>query len=261
MVTIPGLYAQPELMMFPLHAVIEFPQKEKTADACGEVEAADGHRYYVKEDKDGKAICASEWLCTRIAEEVGIAGPQSTLVQMLDGRLLFGSRRVSNVADQATTLQFLNSASEQNRSLPVAGLQRVLSNIYALDMFIHNVDRHLGNYLSVEESGVRRIYAMDYSRSLFWAWPFSGFPHQNENTLQMGRLLRSHHGFDLVAASAVLQQLGSLAPAVIEGFINRMPPAWLPGELKSEFMNWWSDGGRTARLTALRMGLENGQLL
>lgn len=252
---------QQELMMLPLPAVNEYPARQQTADSAGEVEAADGMRYHVKGDQGGKAVCASEWLCTKIAEEVGIAGPNPSLIQMLDGRLLFGSRRLSGVADQAVTTSFLMTPTQTNIPTPVSGLCRVLSNIYAFDMFIFNVDRHLGNYLSVEDSGVRRLYAMDYSRALFWSWPFGGFPAEGENTRRAGHMLRQRHGFDQTAAFGTLDQLNALAPAVIEGFINRMPPAWMAADLRADFLRWWQSGGRADRIQELRKGLENGQLL
>lgn len=165
--SIPSASRQLELMMLPLPALAEFPPREHSADAIGEVEAADGHRYHVKGDQAGKAVCASEWLCTKIAEEVGIAGPPPALIKMLDGRLVFGSRRISGVSDQITTATFLTTPSQENIQPAVAGLRRIISNIYTFDLFMQNVDRHFGNYLSVEDSGSRRIYAMDYSRALF----------------------------------------------------------------------------------------------
>jgi hypothetical protein len=261
MPSIPIFPAQQDLMAFPLRAVNEYPPRQLTADAAGEVEAIDGLRYHVKGDQKGQAVCASEWLCTKIAEEVGIAGPNPAVIQMLDGRLVFGSRRISGTADQIITTAFLTTRSQPNLQTPVAGLCRILSNIYTFDMFIYNVDRHFGNYLSTEDSGARRLYAMDYSRALFWGWPFSDFPGRHENTRICGTRLRQLHGFDETSAFGLLDQLNSLAPAIVEGFINRMPPAWMPESLRFAFMGWWLNGGRVDRLTSLRMGIGNGQLL
>lgn len=252
---------QQELMPFPVPAVIEYPPRQPSADAAGEVEAIDGLRYHVKHDQHGRTVCASEWLCTRIGEEVGIPGPPPAVIQMLDRRLAFGSRRISGTADQVVTTAFLTTPSPPNIQAPVVGLRRLLSNIYAFDMFMHNLDRHLGNYLSTEDSGQRRLYAMDYSRALFWGWPFTGFPGTKENTRLCGTRLRQLHGFDQVAAFNVLDQIDNLAPAVVAGMIDRVPSVWMSASLRVEFMGWWSNGGRAARVTELRMGLGNGQLL
>ncbi len=43
--------------------------------------------------------CASEWLCTKIGEEIGIAAPTPQLIEMLDKRLLFGSRRIAGTGN------------------------------------------------------------------------------------------------------------------------------------------------------------------
>jgi hypothetical protein len=253
--------AQQDMMLFPLKADIEFPPSINTADSIGEVEASDGHRYYVKADKDGKQICASEWLCTKIAEQVGIAGPHPVLIQMLDGSLVFGSRRIAGVSDIVTTQNFLNTPSQSNIQGAVIGLSRSLSNVYAFDLFMNNVDRHFGNYLSIEDAGSRRLYAFDYSRALFWAWPFSGFPQKHENTRTHGARLWSLHGFDQVAAFTILDQLNSLSAATIEGFINQLPAIWMPDELKDAFMLWWRGDGKRTRVNALHEGIANGQLL
>ena len=251
---------QQDLMMMPLDSVMEYPMKV-SADSPGEVEASDGFRYRIKCDVDGKSISASEWLCTKIGEEIGIAAPTPSLIKMQDGSLVFGSRRVSGVADALETQTFLLTTSSPNLGSPVAGLQRIISNVYAFDLFFNNVDRHLGNYLSVQETGQRRIFAIDYSRSLFYGWPLNAFPAANENTIRFGRMLREKHSFDQVAADSILSALGALPTSVVEGFINRMPVTWLPLPLRTEFLDWWSNGGRGQRILNLREGLYNGQLL
>ena len=251
---------QQELMMFPVKAINEYPSRHQTADALGEVEGEDGFFYHVKGDQSGRFVCASEWLCTNLAEEIGIGAPTPALIEMLDGRLVFGSRRISGVADQVTTELFLTTSSLVTQ-LPKAGLCRILSQIYAFDLFINNVDRHFGNYLSVEDSGYRRLYAMDYSRALFSRWPLDGFPLPDQHTRTQGTILREFHGFDMAAALSMIEKLSRLAPAVIEGFIRRMPPVWLPPELHREFMDWWSNGGRKSRLIELGAGLRDGRLL
>ena len=252
---------QPELMMFPVKAVNEYPLSRQTADALGEVEAEDGLFYHVKGDRPGHFICASEWICTNVAEEVGIGAPPRALIEMLDGRLVFGSRRISGVADEATTTLFLTTPSHEGTQPASTGLRRLLSRIYAFDLFINNVDRHFGNYLSVEEFSVRRLYAMDNSRALFFGWPIDGFPQPHEHTRVRGLYLRQLHGFDEAAALSVIEKLRRLAPTVIEGFIKRMPPSWLPPELRRELMDWWSNGGRIGRLIELDAGLRDGRLL
>ena len=248
-------------MLIPLRAVIEHPSREQTADSYGEIEADDGFRYHVKADQPGRFLCASEWICTNIAEEIGISVPTPKAIELFDGRRVFGSRRISGVADKVITRLFLLTQTRFDMVSQEPELCSVLSKIYAWDLFINNMDRHLDNYLSVEDSGKRRLYEMDNSRALFFQWPFDGFPPTSQHTRTCGKILRDLHGFDLEAALIVLERLHRLAPAIIEGFISRMPPEWISPELRREFMDWWSNGGRTRRLVDLDAGLRNGGLL
>jgi hypothetical protein len=250
-----------QTVLFSRKAIIEYPQQTPSADSLGEVEADDGHRYYIKGDAHGRRVRASEWLSTHIAEEVHIGAPAPVVIERKDGQLVFGSRRIAGVADLTLTAAYLTSPTFTNMSQAPSGLRPILSSIYVLDMFLHNDDRHLGNYLTVDDNGVRRLYAYDFSRALFWDWPWSGFPDQLSHTRQFGSLLRSLHGFDQFAAVATIDRLEALELKSIEGFINRMPGEWLPAQLRDELVVWWENGGRQNRLNAIRTGISDGSIL
>jgi hypothetical protein len=247
--------------LFARKALVESPPRQRTADALGEVIADDQHHYYVKGDAHGRLVRASEWICTHLAEDVHIGAPPPMVIEMKSGDVVFGSRRIAQVSDLVTTAAFLTSPTLSNANPPATGLQPLLSSIYALDMFINNDDRHPGNYLTVEDQGVRRLYAFDFSRSLFWHWPFQSFPAMPCNTLNWGRVIRSLHGFDQSAAQDTLDRIEGLAPDTLQGFIRRMPADWLPKDVNAAFMDWWSNGGRATRLTDLRKGISDGTLL
>lgn len=164
-----------QLRLFHRKSRIEYPKVQPSADALGEIEADDGHRYFVKDDANGTPVRASEWIGTHVAEAVGISAPAAAPIEMLDGRVVFGSRKVSGAADAVTTRSLLINPGANAQFSPV-GLSPVLSAIYALDMFLFNDDRHFGNYITYDDSGVRRMYAFDFSRAMFWRWPWGGFP-------------------------------------------------------------------------------------
>ncbi len=166
---------------FSRKALSEYPPSKRTADCIGEAEADDGHRYYLKGDNCGKPVRASEWLGTFLAETAGIAAPYGTIIERLNGDVVFGSRKLVGVADEIATQTFLMTPSRTNTSHRVLGLQAVLSQIYALDLFIFNDDRHFGNYLSIDDNGNRRFYAYDFSRSVFWKWPWQNVPAPHEH--------------------------------------------------------------------------------
>lgn len=174
--------------------------------------------------------------------------------------LFSGRAALCGVADDVATQNYLLTPTS-NAGGHVAGLAGLISSIYALDMFIFNEDRHLGNYLSIDDNGVRRFYAFDFSRSLFWRWPWVDFPASNQHTRVYGGLLRSLHGFEAAAAEGTLDRLGAVGVSTIETFINRMPANWLPAQLGHEFLTWWSGSERLKRIETLREGISNGTLL
>jgi hypothetical protein len=250
-----------QLQIFPRKSRIEYPPVAATAESIGYVEADDRFLYYVKSDKSGKPVRASEWLCTHLAEAVGISAPAPAIIEMQSGDLVFGSRRIARLADAVSTTTFLTTPSATNVANPIAGLGSVLSSIYSLDMFVHNVDRHYGNYISIDDNGVRRLYAFDFSHAMFCSWPLTSFPAVPTHTRTHGSFLRQAHGFDATTALTVVDRLGGLAFGTVEGFINQMPSDWLSSSVRAAFMQFWSAGARSARLDGLRKGLIDGTLL
>jgi hypothetical protein len=249
-----------QLLLFQRNAIVEYPPLKATADCVGMVETDDGGRYYVKNDSNGKPVRASEWLGTHLAEAVGIQAPAPAAIKLSNGEVVFGSRRIAGVADDVVTQVFLSTPSAMNAAIPVAGLSRVLSRIYALDMFLFNEDRHFGNYISVDDNGVRRLYAFDFSRAVFWKWPWNGYPTA-DNTRNCGTLLRQLHGFDGAAAESILDNICNLAPEIVESFVKQMPPDWLTPQLCADFVSFWSSGQCKARADTLRKGFSDGTLL
>jgi hypothetical protein len=250
-----------QLQLFPRKALIQYPKAKPTADSLGEVEADDGFRYFIKGDAHGKPVKASEWLGTHLAESVGISAPAPCIVELQDGTNVFGSRRIAGVADAAITTAFLTTPSASNKGPTVLGLQSLLSKIYAYDMFFFNDDRHLENYLSVDDNGVRRLYAFDFSRALLWHWPWNGYPVPGCNTRSWGSLLRRHHGFDESAASGTLDAIASLAPATLQSFVNLMPSDWMTANQQAQFLDVWTSGNSKLRVDAIRKGFQDGSLL
>jgi hypothetical protein len=254
-----------QIPLFARKALIEFPPSKDTADSLGEVVADDQHRYFIKGDAHGRRVRASEWICTAIAEEVHFGAPTPMVIIRQDGTTVFGSRKIAGVNDELVTHAFLTDPTGLNSGQQNSNLGRLVSAIYALDMFLFNDDRHFGNYLSVDDAGTRRLYTFDFSRALFWNWPFEGFPNAVNglvcNTRKYGAQLRNLHGWHLEEALIVLDRLASVDSNTVEGFVNRMPPEWLPDDELVPFLAWWSDGRRHERLEALRKGMTDGTLL
>lgn len=206
--------ASPQLP-FVRGILAEYPKANPSADSLGEAEADDQQRYYIKGDLGCASIRASEWICTQLAEAVGIAAPAAAVLRRSTGDTVFGSRRLIGVANEVVTRNFLLTPSASNVSVPVVGMAQLLSAIYAFDLFVFNEDRHFGNYLSLDDNGVRRFYAFDFSRAFFWRWPWMDFPEPFQNTRICGRVLQAMHGFDIGAADAVIDRLRTVSGAMV----------------------------------------------
>jgi hypothetical protein len=196
-----------------------------------------------------------------LAESVGISAPAPCIIQLQDGSTVFGSRRIAGVADAAITTAFLTTPTASNQGPTVIGLKALLSRIYAYDMFFFNNDRHLENYLSVDDNGVRRLYSFDFSRALFWRWPWNGCPDPACHTRSWGSVMRRFHGFDEPAASATLDAIASLVPTSVQSFINHMPSDWMATDLQAQFMDVWTSNICKLRVDVIRKGFQDGSLL
>jgi hypothetical protein len=114
----------------------------------------------------------------------------------------------------------------------------------------------------VDDKGRRRLYAFDFSRALFWTWPWNqSYPAAASNTRRWGAALRQLHGFDEQSALSTLEAIAGLAPGAIGGFVNQMPTDWLPANLHAEFVEVWTGAECGLRVDALRKGFKDGTLL
>ncbi len=249
--------------LFALKTLVEIPDNVgRSAEVWGHVIADDTHHYIVKGSRGGEHVPASEWLATRIAEMMNLPCATPKIIQLNDGDKCFGSRQIVGVNDVAVTSQLLTTPTTGPQATPVFGLKGLLSSIYAFDMFINNVDRHVDNFISVDDGGHRRLFAIDFARSFFWhgSLPIA-FPISTQPTRRTGRLIRSLHGFDTEAALATVDKLSQFAPEMISWIMNEMPEQWLSISLRQALLNWWSHGARMERLDELRKGLSDGTLL
>lgn len=251
-----------QLLIQPGRALREFPPQTPSADSLGEAEADDRFTYFVKGDAHGRRVRASEWICSHLAEAVHLAAPTCAVIEMSNNERVFGSRKLIGVSDLVETKTYLITPStEEDNRLGVIGLGSVLSAIYAFDMFLFNDDRHAGNYLTIQDGNIRRLYTFDYSRALFWNWPLNGFPGPTTNTRKIFSVLKQIHGFSLSDAEATLDRLHAISSSLIQDILNRMPKDWIGEDILPPVVEWWSSDARTDRIEQLRGGLRDGSLV
>jgi hypothetical protein len=256
-----GSQSSEQRELFPLRTVIEAEEQQLGSDAWGRVLGTDGRWYIVKGGKGGQHVRASEWIATNLAENVEILCPTPQIIQMESGELFFGSAIIEGAADKLETTDILISTTASKDSGSLVGLGTALSRIYIFDMFINNIDRHEFNYLSHNDNGTQRIYAIDFARSLCWAGDLDEVPAPGSNTVAFGRRIRARHGFDVGAALSLVDRIKRVDRSVMGAICARMPVIWDSDQTTKVLLDWWSGGGFFRKVEKLREGLENGSIL
>ena len=217
----------------------------------------DGSEYAIKEAATVATMPHNEWLCAKLAERVGVAAPAFRVVEV-QGIECFGSRWMAG--EEAN---WWNRAHAQQ--IPFADLAAAISRILALDLFVHNGDRHLKNYFVLKQHIGYSVVAMDFGRS----WLFNGIPppalpmHATENTIRAQRVLRTLFGdfIDLSEVDDVCDRILSVTAGEIDEFIATHPSSWLQDSQKIAILEWWKSTDRTDRVDAIKEGIRNGSLL
>ncbi|MEG3147729.1 HipA family kinase [Sphingomonas sp. RT2P30] len=229
-----------------------------SADCALICRCEDGSDYAIKDSVKNAAMPHSEWLCTRLSEAAGIASPTCKIVSV-EGDRWFGSRWETGHNPKDWWLRAISG------DIDFALLAPTISRIFAFDLFVHNVDRHLNNYIVREQHFGISILSFDFSR----AWLCNGdelppLPMSpSENTIGAMRFLRQQFGEFIIKdeVDAVLDNLSLIALEQISGFINESPNEWLTLDQKSWIDNWWVSGARLDRIEGIREGIENGTYL
>jgi hypothetical protein len=238
-------------------ALLTYPNDEDTADCGLFCTCDDGSDYAVKGMEADARIPHSEWFCTRLGERVGLLSPPASIV-VVDGEECFGSRWETDpqrdwwIQATAGTIAFADLAG---------GLSRIL----AFDLFVHNDDRHLKNYLVRRQKTKHTVLAFDYSR----AWLCNGIPPPavpmgpDTGTIQTFRYLTAKFGEFLSPPDVahVLNGLRKVPSSVVEQIILQHPQKWLTEEEKTAIIKWWNSAERLERLDQIEGGMGDGSIL
>lgn len=245
-----------QLSLFPRQIVSLSEPDEESSCLFGYAEADNGLDYAVKADVAGAPVRATEWLCTVVASDIGIAVPNCAPLVDRSGETYFGSEWLGGISDRAIGLQILNG------QLPARDTQAQLSKIFAYDLFIFNEDRNIKNYLFPMVRGSHRIIAFDFDAAFLTRWPQLDLPLRADcATITNMRLFSRHWALEIGAAEAVLDELEKYPYDRIQSIIAAMPSDWLSAHLREELRSWWLEGGRERRVADVRVGLRNGTLL
>jgi hypothetical protein len=196
-------------------------------------------------------------MCAQLAQQIGLPILAFNIVETMASEQWFGSSwATGEIKDW--WVQVLSG------KINISDIQLDLSRIYAFDLFVNNVDRHVRNYMVRAEGASHRVFAMDHGR----AWLFGGFPPPAPPmaacpTISCRDWMKSNFGdFQSVPAMiALLDNIRHITPANIADILARQPAHWLDTTRTNEVQEWWDSGEATARLDVISDGITYGTLI
>lgn len=235
-----------QLRAFPLRITGLEPIRKDCARCKFIGRGDDGQRYYIKRVSEGRNTPAAEYLCTEMAASVGLAVPPG-YVALLDDEAVFASQEAIPVADINDWLTRVLSDA-----IPLPGLADDFSRWFAFDLFAHNPDRHIDNFIVPHDgSNAPPLIGIDFSE----AWHVPGWPMQARlgacHTLDLRRVFAARYPLQLPAFRGILDKLAALNDDWMKDTLARMPDAWMDATLRSHMGRWWTQH-RLGRIDTLR---------
>lgn len=248
------------VLPLPVRALWCDPKRLSSADGAHCCHCDDGADYVVKDGSSNPRTPHNEWFCNSLGERVGIACPSFRQVD-IGGDLAFGSRWESEGRPKTKWYELV-----QQGVIPFDQMSECFSRLFAFDHFVHNTDRHGGNYVYREQYSTWLLMPIDYSRAwLYHKWPLPDLPFaSNVNTLTCRRQMTAFLGNDLVQSSIcseTLARLRQMKSAEIGTIINAHPQSWLTEPEKDAIIAWWDSAGRTDRIDVINDGISHGKFV
>lgn len=236
-----------QMPLLPLRVEAEISSNFETADLKKLVMTHDRHYYAVKLLSDHPFLPASEFLCYKLAVVCNLSVPFSSLIEMQNGEIAFGSRFEGGLSEWDAIGPAQQFHTFQNSS-------QLLSGILAFDLFVGNEDRHNNNFVwRKNHKGEWIPFAIDYSRALFVrGFPDDVFPlPESSHTRTTISALKKAGAWQGPYALFTLQNLQNVRKGNLQHWFDEMPSNWLPNEERKHLMEWWDSPAFRNRLNAL----------
>lgn len=219
-----------------------------------------GDFFYCKGDQRGRPVRATELICTRLAERLGIRTAPCAIVEH-DGDTYFGSQQELSPADRFAVADYLTTpqTNELGQSSHFPG--EYLAQLNALDIFLSNPDRGTHNFLLVKDGAIQRICAIDFADADLAGLSSHRFPVANSPTVSVGNRLRGIHGPFTDSAVEMVDRIAALPKDVFTRLVNEVPDEWLTQEKRGGLNEIWSSPGFHSRVAILRASLRDGTVL
>ncbi|QKF52793.1 hypothetical protein [Pseudomonas graminis] len=236
--------------LFPIALINTYPNDQGSADLGMIGLAENGKDYAVKTISDGNGMVpASEAFCYQLARRILIGTPDFDVIELHDGSLAFGSAwegGVETLKDRTEIIRILSG------EIPIVGLKAFFSKVYALDLFVNNVDRHFGNYIFRPSYSGKIGLAFDFSRAWFAFNPFGFEATEDCNTFTGINAIRHYGQYDKREAEKCLDKIHLLTVDDIDTIISNFPAEWMPAENRGMFLDWWGSHARVERIEFLK---------
>lgn len=201
------------------------------------------HRYLCKGVGKSAHLPATEWICSHLAVACGLPVPLFGVVE-LEGQLgtyYFGSQWQGGAVDPVVGFYQVSNS-------------KIFGDVLAADLFMHNVDRHIGNYLYLYLAGEVVARVIDFSRAwLFNGWPLPPLPLPAAcHTMTCVPTWRGQYAASYVKPVAMLDSIAALPDEWMAQILNNMPSAWLSKDARIELRQWWVGNGRRTRVESAK---------
>jgi hypothetical protein len=247
-----------QLGLLPLRPTGVFPPSNGK-DQCFYVLDEDLSPVWCKKDDHDRQIRATEWIATQLAESLGVRTAGWRMVEY-NGESYFGSPDVTSTADTIILPLFLRSLDREMYGGTSFKRGVYLSGVLTLDMFLHNADRHLGNFRLSDDKSHKRLCAIDFADADLSALTTQWFPIAGSRTVELIRHVKAIHGGFAEGALDMLDRIEGFAPDAFRRIVESVPDDWLRSDLRDHLDEAWGSSGFLHRLSSLRSGLINGAL-
>jgi hypothetical protein len=213
-----------------------------TADAAYiAIDVTTQDRYLCKDQSKVDWLPMAEWTAQHLARRCGLLVPDCYVIELEanPGAYLFGSKWEGGAEQYSLGIVGKVTNPEQ------------FSAIYAFDLLIQNVDRHLNNYLYLQLAGDTVVKAVDHSRCLWFSgWPMPAPPPDAASNTMRGRAIwGADAAWDAGVARGVLHQWGQIDQSDVQRMLDRAPAAWIQPGLRDQLLTWWGSPDWAIRTT------------
>lgn len=207
----------------------------RTADAaCIAINDVTQDRYLCKDQAKMNWLPIAEWVAQHLARRCGLLIPDCYVVELEANPdvYLFGSKWEGGAEQYAPDIVGKVTNPEQ------------FSAIHAFDLLIHNVDRHLNNYLYLQLACDTVVKAVDHSRCLWCSgWPMPAPPPDGgSKTMLCKPIWLADAPWNDAAAREIVQEWRQVDRSEVQAMFDSAPPSWVLPDLKDNFLTWWGSG-------------------